>query len=54
MPKDFVKLRRKLLAGTATAEQQTTFRGLQFELSNRLLSMEPLQAFNVLSTSDAV
>jgi len=53
MPKAFVKLRRKLLAGDATADQRMEFRALQFELSNRLLSMEPLDAFNVLSTGEA-
>jgi len=52
LPTDFVKLRRILLAGDATAEQAATFRGLQFELSKRLLSMDPLNAFNVLSITD--
>ena len=49
MPKDFVRLRRKLLDQKATDEEKTTFRGLQFELSNRLLSMDPMSAFNLLS-----
>jgi len=53
MPKEFVRLRRLLLANEATAEQRAEFRALQLELSNRLLSMEPLDAFNVLSTVEA-
>jgi len=53
MPEQFVSLRRKLLSGDATEEERAAFRNLQFELSNRLLSMEPLKAFNVLSISDA-
>jgi len=52
MPKEFVTLRRRLLSGDATAEQNERFRALQYELSNRLLSMEPLDAFNVLSVVD--
>lgn len=52
LPKDFIRLRRKLLAGDATAEEAKTFRGLQRELSSRLLSMDPLSAFNVLSITD--
>lgn len=52
LPKEFVTLRRKVLAGTATTAETTTFRGLQIELSERLLSMEPLDAFNVLSITD--
>ena len=53
LPDDFVRLRRKQLAGDATAEQKVAFRGSQIELSSRLLSMDPLDAFNVLSVSDA-
>ena len=53
LPKEFLGLRRKLLAGDATAEEAETFRGLQKELSSRLLSMDnPLDAFNVLSMTD--
>jgi len=52
LPKDFIRLRRILLAGNATAEEAATFRGLQRELSNRLLSMDPSSAFNVLSITD--
>lgn len=53
LPNDFVKLRRILLAGNATPAQAESFRGLQFELSDRLLAMDPLEAFNVLSNTDA-
>lgn len=49
LPDDFLRLRRKLLAGDAEASEEKAFRALQFELSNRLLSMNPLDAFNVLS-----
>ena len=52
LPKDFIRLRRKSLAGEASAEEMETFRDLQIELSNRLLSMDPLSAFNVLSVTD--
>ena len=52
LPENFIKLRRILLAGNGTDEQAKAFRGLQIELSNRLLSMDPLSAFNVLSVSD--
>ena len=52
LPKDFIRLRRKSLAGEASAEEMKTFRSLQIELSNRLLSMDPLSAFNVLSITD--
>ena len=52
LPKDFIRLRRKSLAGEASTEEMETFRGLQYELSNRLLSMDPLSAFNVLSVTD--
>lgn len=49
LPDDFLRLRRKILAGDTTASEESAFRALQFELSNRLLSMNPLDAFNVLS-----
>ena len=52
LPKDFIRLRRKSLAGEASAEEMKAFRSLQIELSNRLLSMDPLSAFNVLSITD--
>ena len=52
VPTDFVRQRRLLLAGNATDEDAKTFRGLQIELSQRLLSMDPLSAFNVLSVTD--
>ena len=52
LPDDFVRLRRKLMAGDATAEETVAFRALQIELSNRLLSIDPLDAFNVLSIAD--
>ena len=53
LPDDFISLRRKLLAGGASAEETKIFRSLQHELSNRLLSMDPLDAFNVLATAGA-
>lgn len=53
MPKEFVRLRRLMLANEATAEQREEFRTLQLKLSNRLLSTEPLDAFNVLSMVEA-
>ena len=53
VPKEFVGLRRKLLAGDGTSEKRAAFRELQFEFSNRLLSMNPLDAFNVLSMNKA-
>lgn len=52
LPDDFIRLRRKLLAGNASAKETEAFRNLQFELSNRLLAMDPLDAFNVLSVTD--
>ncbi len=53
LPTEFITLRRKVLAGTATTEEATTFRSLQIELSERLLSMDPLDAFNVLSITNS-
>jgi hypothetical protein len=49
LPDDFIRLRRLLLAGEANEQDKQTFRGLQKELSSRLLSMDPLSAVNVLS-----
>ena len=53
LPNDFLRLRRKLLAGDGNATEAETFRGLQKKLSSKLLSMDnPLDAFNVLSITD--
>ncbi len=49
IPADFIRARRKLLAGPVTAEERSQFRALQFQLSETLLPMDPEAVVNVLS-----
>ncbi len=49
VPDDFVSRRRHLQSGGATAEDAKLFRQMQFDFSEQLRSLDPLDAVNVLS-----
>lgn len=48
VPAEFVARRRKILAGSADADEAARFRSLQKEFSTRLLTMDPAEAVNRL------
>ena len=48
VPKDFVPLRRLLLAGNAQPEDAKKFRSIQHDFSKKLLATDPFDAFNIL------
>ena len=52
IPADFIRLRRKQLAGKATTEELSQFRALQFKLSETLLPMDPADVVNVLGSDE--
>ncbi|MGI9354124.1 MAG: hypothetical protein ACR2PF_03010 [Rhizobiaceae bacterium] len=49
VPAEFVPLRRKQLAGAASADELNQFRTLQFQFSDRLLSASTDETVNLLS-----
>ncbi len=49
VPAEFVPLRRKQLSGTASTDELSKFRTLQFQFSDRLLSAATSEAVNLLN-----